>query len=171
MPPSEQTPLMNGNWRQSRSLPFYPKVVALLKAENEPSWVDSYRWFFFGSWWNLLLLLVPVAAAAHYLNWDAPLRFAFSFVAIMPLAKVCNLLNCFYDLRGILIPSSAAWKRYGRDVLLSRGDTRRSFERHFRERSGNHRGSRRPPQGRSPDCADFRVYPTTHFRPTHVYRA
>jgi Ca2+:H+ antiporter len=29
-----------------------------------------------------------VAAASHYLNWDAPLRFGFSFVAIIPLAKL-----------------------------------------------------------------------------------
>jgi Ca2+:H+ antiporter len=100
MPPSEQTPLINGNWRQSRNFHFYPKVVAFLNAEDEPSWVDSFRWFFFGSWWNLLLLLVPVAAAAEYFNWDAPLRFAFSFVAIMPLAKVCNSLNCFHNFAG-----------------------------------------------------------------------
>jgi hypothetical protein len=86
MSPSERTPLLNGNWGQSPS--FYPKLIALLKAEGEPSWLDSYRWFIFGSWMNLLLLLVPVAAAAHYLNWDAPLRFGFSFVAIIPLAKV-----------------------------------------------------------------------------------
>jgi len=90
MTPSEQTPLLNGNGRQPSSPSFYPKVVALLKAEGEPSWLDSYRWFIFGSWLNLLLLLVPVAAAAHYLNWDAPLRFGFSFVAIIPLAKVCS---------------------------------------------------------------------------------
>jgi len=29
-----------------------------------------------------------VAAAAHYLNWDAPLRFGSSFVAIIPLARL-----------------------------------------------------------------------------------
>jgi hypothetical protein len=63
-------------------------MVSLLKAEGEPSWVDSYRWFIFGSWANLLLLLVPVAVVAHHCNWDAPLRFGFSFVAIIPLAKV-----------------------------------------------------------------------------------
>lgn len=87
MPSSEQTPLLNGNCQRPPS--FYSRVLALLKAEGEPSWLDSYGWFIFGSWANLLLLLVPVAAAAHYLNWDAPLRFGFSFVAIIPLAKVC----------------------------------------------------------------------------------
>src|SRR5579863_4392487 len=92
MPPSEQTPLLNGDSRQPRDLPFYPKIVALLKAEGEPSWLDSYRWFIFGSWWNLLLLLVPLAAASHYLDWDAPVRFTLSFIAIVPLAKVCNLM-------------------------------------------------------------------------------
>jgi len=29
-----------------------------------------------------------VATTAHYQNWDAPLRFAFSFIAIVPLAKL-----------------------------------------------------------------------------------
>jgi len=87
---SEQTPLLDGNWQPppSRSPSLNLRMFALLKAEGEPSWLDSYRWFIFGSWLNLLLLLVPVAAAAHYLNWDAPLRFGFSFVAIIPLAKV-----------------------------------------------------------------------------------
>ncbi|KAI0287782.1 Calcium/proton exchanger [Russula brevipes] len=86
MSPSDRTPLLNGSRPQPPS--FYPKVIALLKAEGEPSWLDSYRWLIFGSWMNLLLLLVPVAAAAHHLNWDAPLRFGFSFVAIIPLAKL-----------------------------------------------------------------------------------
>jgi Ca2+:H+ antiporter len=90
---SEQSPLLNGDSRHRRPRSFYQRSLALLKAEGEPSWLDSYRWFFFGSWLNLLLLLVPVAAAAHYLNWDAPLRFGFSFVAIIPLAKVRTTRN------------------------------------------------------------------------------
>lgn len=59
-----------------------------IKAEGEPSWLQSYRWFFFGSWVNVLLVFVPLSAAAHYLNWDAALRFSFSFLAIVPLAKL-----------------------------------------------------------------------------------
>ena len=90
---SEQTPLLNGN---SRNLSLYPKMVSLLKAEGEPSWLDSYKWFIFGSWSNLLLLLIPVAAAAHYLSWDAPLRFGFSFVAIIPLARVRNFSWAYF---------------------------------------------------------------------------
>ncbi|KAH9066475.1 Calcium/proton exchanger [Lactarius vividus] len=86
MLPTEQSPLLNGHSRQRRSL--YQSIVVLVKAEGEPSWLASYRWFIFGSWLNLLLLLVPIAAASHYLNWDAPLRFGFSFVAIIPLAKL-----------------------------------------------------------------------------------
>ncbi|KAH9180708.1 Calcium/proton exchanger [Lactarius sanguifluus] len=86
MPSTEQSPLLNGQPRQRRSL--YQSIVVLVKAEGEPSWLASYRWFIFGSWLNLLLFLVPIAAASHYLNWDAPLRFGFSFVAIVPLAKL-----------------------------------------------------------------------------------
>ena len=89
MPPSELSPLLHDGRRQQQPS-FYQKILTLLKAEGEPSWLDSYRWFFFGSWLNLLLLLVPVAAVAHYLNWDAPLRFGLSFFAIIPLAKVCT---------------------------------------------------------------------------------
>ncbi|KAH9043074.1 Calcium/proton exchanger [Lactarius pseudohatsudake] len=86
MPPTEQSPLLNGHTPQRRSL--YQSFVVFVKAEGEPSWLASYRWFIFGSWLNLLLFLVPIAAASHYLNWDAPLRFGFSFVAIVPLAKL-----------------------------------------------------------------------------------
>lgn len=86
MTSTELSPLLNGHPRPRRSL--YHSILVLVRAEDEPSWLDSYRWFIFGSWLNLLLLLVPVAAAAHYLNWDAPLRFGFSFVAIVPLAKL-----------------------------------------------------------------------------------
>ncbi|KAI9507358.1 Calcium/proton exchanger [Russula earlei] len=86
MLPSEHSPLLNGNPRRPHSV--YSKILVLLKADGEPSWQDSYRQFIFGSWTNLLLLLVPVAAAAHYLTWDAPLRFGLSFVAIIPLAKL-----------------------------------------------------------------------------------
>ena len=88
MSPSEQSPLLNGEWRPRQSRSYYQKLVTLLKAEDEPSWLDSFRWFILGSWVNLLLLLVPVAAASHCLNWDAPLRFGFCFIAIVPLAKV-----------------------------------------------------------------------------------
>ena len=88
MSPAENSPLLNGHWRRRQPPSHHRRFLTLLKAEGEPSWVDSYRWFIFGSWANLLLLLVPVAAASNYLNWDAPLRFGFCFIAIVPLAKV-----------------------------------------------------------------------------------
>jgi Ca2+:H+ antiporter len=68
--------------------PFLLRVVAFFKAEGEPSWTDSYKYFWFGAWWNLLLIFVPLSFIAHHANWDAALRFVFSFIAIMPLAKV-----------------------------------------------------------------------------------
>jgi len=94
----EQRPLLDdGNWQppSSRSSSLKLKKAAPPRAEGEPSWLASYRWFIFGSWLNLLLLLVPVAAVAHYSSWDAPLRFGFSFVAIIPLAKVRDLGSTF----------------------------------------------------------------------------
>lgn len=44
--------------------------------------------FLLGSWMNALLPFIFLSALSHYLNWDAGLRFAFSFIAIMPLAKL-----------------------------------------------------------------------------------
>ena len=87
--PSERTRLLENGGQigvpvQSRT----QRAVALFKAEGEPSWVASYKYFWFGAWSNILLIFVPLSFIAHHLNWDAPLRFSFSFVAIMPLAKV-----------------------------------------------------------------------------------
>jgi len=84
---TEQTPLLSiGEHAPHRSL--YSKIVTLLRPEDEPSWLVSFRWFFFGSWLNILLLFVPVAATAHCLNWEAPLRFGLCFVSIISLAKL-----------------------------------------------------------------------------------
>ena len=132
----EQAPLLNGNrqppaWSSSLSL----RMFALLKAEGEPSWLDSYRWFIFGSWLNLLLLLVPVSAAAHFLDWDAPLRFGISFFAIIPLAKVRLLeFNVPYFRLIMLGFFAVAWRCYRRGVPVPRANTCRSLERYFRER-------------------------------------
>lgn len=96
-PPNDTTPLLgvengdeNGGITNSTAprQSFVQRTTALLKAEGEPSWIDSYRYFWFGAWLNVLLVFVPLSFIAHHLNWDAALRFAFSFIAIMPLAKV-----------------------------------------------------------------------------------
>ena len=86
---SEQTPLLNENRRPPHWF-LYSNVAETLRAEGQPSWSESYGWFLFRSWLNLLLLFVPVAGAAHYLSWDAPLLFGFCFISIISLAKVCN---------------------------------------------------------------------------------
>ncbi|TFK30147.1 calcium/proton exchanger [Coprinopsis marcescibilis] len=94
MSPHEDTPLLphsnaNGeNGHASQRLPLGQRIVKLFKAEGEPSWLQSYRWFIFGSYANILLLFVPLSAVAHYSDWDAALRFSFSFLAIVPLAKL-----------------------------------------------------------------------------------
>jgi len=62
--------------------------LAFVKGEGEPSWSQSYNWFFFGSYFNLLLVFVPLSALANYLHWDVSLRFGYSFLAIVPLAKL-----------------------------------------------------------------------------------
>lgn len=88
---TETTALLGG---QNDSL-RRPGIVAFIKAEDQPSWSHSFKWFFFQSYFNVSLIFVPLAILAHHLNWDVTLRFVFSFVAIMPLAKVrvsCNKL-------------------------------------------------------------------------------
>ena len=77
----------------SRPLVMSPSQTLLPPHENgtdrgEPTWVESYKWFLFSSYFNFLLVFVPLSALAHYLNWDVSLRFGFSFMAIVPLAKV-----------------------------------------------------------------------------------
>ncbi|KAJ7811426.1 Sodium/calcium exchanger protein-domain-containing protein [Mycena olivaceomarginata] len=87
MPPSESTPLLNGNGSHSDTT-FIGRVKTLIAAEGEPSWIASYKFFLFGSYLNLFLLFVPLSIISHQFNWDAALRFSFSFIAIIPLAKL-----------------------------------------------------------------------------------
>ncbi|KAI0822743.1 calcium/proton exchanger [Trametes gibbosa] len=89
MPPAtDRTPLLeNGNGAEPPK-PFFRRLAATLSAEGQPSWLRSYKFFFFGSYVNLLLLFVPLSFLSHFLDWDAALRFSFSFIAIMPLAAL-----------------------------------------------------------------------------------
>ena len=83
----ERTPLVNENENMTHQ-PFPRRVMDMLQAKRQPSWLSSYRWFILSSWFNIFLVFVPLSAIAHYMNWDAALRFGFSFVAIIPLAAV-----------------------------------------------------------------------------------
>ncbi|KAK7693990.1 hypothetical protein QCA50_003566 [Cerrena zonata] len=86
--PNETSPLLNGN-SSARSSIHAGQGAETRKAEKpSPSWLASLRFFLFGSWFNILLVFLPLSAVAHYLNWDAALRFSFSFIAIMPLASL-----------------------------------------------------------------------------------
>ncbi|KDR73565.1 hypothetical protein GALMADRAFT_619409 [Galerina marginata CBS 339.88] len=93
MPVTETTSLLprhdgtNGDG-DPRSTSFSHRVSAFIKADGEPSWLASYKWFFFSSFFNIFLVFVPLSAVAHYLHWDVVYRFTFSFLAIMPLAKL-----------------------------------------------------------------------------------
>ena len=92
--PRENSPLLgqtNGNATAAES--FSVRALRAIKAEGEPGWLASYRFFFFGSWLNILLVFVPLSFLSHLLDWDAALRFTFSFIAIMPLAKACSSLK------------------------------------------------------------------------------
>lgn len=104
--PSDTTPLLlsprleNGNGATGRPLSYSQRFSGFFKAgDDEPSWFKSYKFFFFGSWFNVMLVFVPLSFLSNFLHWDAALRFAFSFVAIMPLAKVRNTL--VYALKSV----------------------------------------------------------------------
>lgn len=85
MPHTESSPLLP---TYNTAPGFGARVVRFLKAEGQPGWGASFYWYLFTSYFNVLLVFVPLSAVAHYLDWDAALRFGFSFLAIMPLAKV-----------------------------------------------------------------------------------
>ncbi|KAI5120470.1 hypothetical protein M0805_006490 [Coniferiporia weirii] len=90
--PDERASLLNGNGGTLNSytdqLPLSRRVLRTVKAEGEPGWAKSFRFFLFGSWFNVLLVFIPLSFVSHLLDWDAALRFGFSFIAIMPLAKL-----------------------------------------------------------------------------------
>jgi len=92
MPPTDRTPLLeNGHGANGHvhRLSYKERIVSIFSVpEDQPGWIQSYRFFFFGSWLNVVLVFVPLSFLSHHLHWDAALRFAFSFIAIMPLAKV-----------------------------------------------------------------------------------
>jgi Ca2+:H+ antiporter len=86
---NDTTPLLhNGNGHATAHRGSFLARFLKPQAHGEPSWLSSFKFFFFGSWLNILLVAAPLSAVAHYSNWDAALRFGFSFVAIMPLAAV-----------------------------------------------------------------------------------
>ena len=90
---TDRTPLLeNGNGAHPPK-PFFARLADSFAPEGQPSWLRSYKFFFFGSYLNVLLLFVPLSVISHFLDWDAALRFSFSFIAIMPLAAVRSLLS------------------------------------------------------------------------------
>lgn len=85
---SDRTPLLpNGRDHSSGPVTFGERVRALVIPEHGPTWGHSMHYFFFSSWFNVFLVFVPLSFVAHNLDWDAGLRFLFSFLAILPLAK------------------------------------------------------------------------------------
>lgn len=76
MPPHESTPLL-GETAHSRgsAVQFNP--------------IKSSRYLLLNSWLNILLVAIPLAFVAEHAGWSAAARFSLSFIAIVPLAKVC----------------------------------------------------------------------------------
>jgi Ca2+:H+ antiporter len=95
MPTNERTPLMNEleNGEPESPQPFSRRVLRALQGhESGPGWLQSFNFFFFKSFFNIFLVFIPLGAVAHFANWDAGLRFAFNFLAIIPLARVRLLI-------------------------------------------------------------------------------
>ncbi|KAG1891480.1 Sodium/calcium exchanger protein-domain-containing protein [Suillus subluteus] len=89
MTSSETSPLLeNGSHPGQRNLSLTRRVVNFMKGEDEPSWAESFNFFIFGTWFNILLVFIPLSFISHSMDWDAGLIFLFSFLAIVPLAKL-----------------------------------------------------------------------------------
>jgi len=98
----ERTPLLRvispqGQEQNNESSPVLrspsgmARVVMFVRGEGEPSWVRSFSWLIFGTYFNVFLAFVPLSFVAQDKNWDVLYRFGFSFLAIVPLAKVCAI--------------------------------------------------------------------------------
>lgn len=96
---TETSPLLENGGRHpdTDNLSFASRTASFLKGVGEPSWPESFKFFIFGTWFNILLVFIPLSFVSHYLNWDAGLRFLFSFMAIVPLAKVSTSLLVSLD--------------------------------------------------------------------------
>ena len=81
MPPSETVPLLSSNGDDRR-------------AARQIHFFASSKHLIFGSWLNALIVAVPICIAAELLHWPAAARFSTSFLAIVPLAKVCTCIYC-----------------------------------------------------------------------------
>lgn len=75
MPPHESSPLLGANGAQSA---------------ERMRFIQSSRYLLLGSWMNALLIAVPLCLYAEHAKWPAVYRFTTSFLAIIPLAKVCR---------------------------------------------------------------------------------
>jgi len=87
---SEHSPLLPHRNGSAIRPSFTSRALALLKAEGEPTWLQSFKFYLFDSYLNILLLFIPLSFLSHHLWWDAALRFSFSFMAIIPLANVIS---------------------------------------------------------------------------------
>ncbi|CAE7183187.1 unnamed protein product [Rhizoctonia solani] len=85
---AETQPLLSNGHAHGRELSFVQKVKEVIVAEGEPGWIESSKFILLGSWFNILLVFIPLSFVAEKLGWDAGLRFAFSFIGIIPLAKL-----------------------------------------------------------------------------------
>ncbi|GAA5968250.1 hypothetical protein JCM11641_003783 [Rhodosporidiobolus odoratus] len=72
--------------------PLRQRLTDLFVAErpikNEPTWAQSFRAIVTASWLNALLLLLPVGWALHFTHQDDTVVFVFTFLTIIPLAKL-----------------------------------------------------------------------------------
>jgi Ca2+:H+ antiporter len=103
--------LEDGGHTSRRTLSTTRCIVNFMKGEDEPSWAESFRFFFFATWFNILLVFIPLSFMSYNLDWDVDLVFFFSFMAILPLAKVATTPICTSDSRKADIIVFSCWVR------------------------------------------------------------
>jgi Ca2+:H+ antiporter len=80
------------------------RIVMFVRGEGEPSWLRSFSWLIFVTYFNVFLAFLPLSFIAQNKNWDVLYRFGFSFLAIVPLAKVCAVQVLTVDLYSDQLP-------------------------------------------------------------------
>ncbi|WVQ71678.1 calcium/proton exchanger [Cryptococcus sp. DSM 104548] len=68
--------------------PLLPSQAGAASVSKPLDVLGSTRYLLLGSWINLLLVCVPLSFISESLEWSAGARFATSFLAIVPLAKL-----------------------------------------------------------------------------------
>jgi Ca2+:H+ antiporter len=95
VPRTPRTPRAPRPWYFRFRIPKNSRIRILFTPTHEigprPTYRESFKSALLYSWLNLLLLFIPISWGMHYANQSSTLVFAFSCLAIIPLAALLGL--------------------------------------------------------------------------------